>query len=109
MTDKFGLAKAIAVMTFTIGMTMSTIALVAPFVPASAFSDNEPPEQSCFPPGVEHSSTSQNPNCYDGRIPNCVADQEEGTAGCRNQGTCSEPTNSNRNEETPACPEDEDD
>lgn len=107
----FALTKAIAVMTITIGMAVSTIALVAPFIRASAFSSNEPPEQSCFPPGIDHSSTGQNPNCYDGRIPNCVSDHLEGASGCRNQGTCSKPQNSNRpSDQTPSCSnEDEED
>ena len=93
------------IVTMTISVGMSTIALVMPFIPVSAFSSNEPPEKSCFPPGLEHSSTGQNPNCFGGRIPNCVADQEEGTSGCRNQGTCSKPINSNRpSDKTPSCP-----
>jgi hypothetical protein len=40
----FALTTAIAVVTITIGMAVSTIALVAPFIPASAFSSNEPPD-----------------------------------------------------------------
>ena len=111
ISDKlFALTRAIAVITLTISMAVSTRALVTPFIPASAFSDKGQPEQSCFPPGTEHSSTGQNPNCYDGRIPNCVSDNQDGASGCRNQGTCSTPQNSNRpSDQTPACPEDPED
>jgi hypothetical protein len=75
-------------------------------VPAVAFSNNPPPPQSCYPPGIDQSHTSQNPNCYGGKLPNCVSNgNTEGSAGCRNQGTCSEPDASGRPfYSTPSCP-----
>src|SRR5215211_3041581 len=95
------IAALVATLSLTLGT--SAIVLTTPFLPAAAFTDNEPPQQSCFPPGIDQSHTGQNPNCYGGRIPNCVGTTEgnsEGISGCRNRGTCAEPG-------TPACPVDE--
>ena len=73
-------------------------------ITAFAFSTNEPPQQSCSPPGLEHTGTSLNPNCYGTKIPNCVANLE-GASACRNLATCTEPFNGNRPFfSTPSCP-----
>jgi hypothetical protein len=96
-------APLIATIIVTLGT--SAIVLTTPLLSVDAFTDNEPPEQSCHPPGQAHSHTSENPNCSGGRLPNCVGatnGNDEGISGCRNRGTCSEPG-------TPACPFDDDD
>lgn len=77
----------VGIATMAIAMVISSITLAMPFLPANAFSSNPPPPQSCFPPGIDHSHTGQNPNCYGGRIPSCNSNgNTEGSSGCRNVG-----------------------
>jgi hypothetical protein len=64
-------------------------------------------DNSCFPPGIQQSFTSQNPNCEGGSAPepNCVAGQD--AAACRNVGTCSTTLGASQHrpfDQTPACP-----
>jgi hypothetical protein len=56
---------ATVIATIIVALGTSAIVLTTPFLQAAAFTDNEPPEQSCFPPGIDESHTGQNPNCYD--------------------------------------------
>jgi hypothetical protein len=73
---------AIVIMPALLFSSMTAIPVTTVF----AFSDNTSPSQSCSPPGLEHSSTGQNPNCFGGRIPNCVSNgNAEGSSGCENQ------------------------
>ena len=67
----------------------------------------EQADNSCFPPGIHQSFTSQNPNCEGGSapVPNCVAGQDAGA--CRNVGTCSTTLGAEQHrpfDQTPACP-----
>ena len=69
----------------------------------------EQADNSCFPPGIQKSFTSQNPNCEGGSAPiaNCVAGFIGEGSGCRNVGTCSPTLGSEQHrpfEQTPACP-----
>ena len=69
----------------------------------------EQADNSCFPPGIHQSFTSQNPNCEGGSAPiaNCVAGFIGDGSGCRNVGTCSPTLGSEQHrpfEQTPACP-----
>lgn len=95
-----------AISAFTLTMALYQVASIIPLV--SEVFAQEPPEQSCSPPGQEQSGNSLNPNCVGGApLPNCVSEASE--SGCRNVGTCTDFQSQNRPFfRTPACPGEED-
>jgi hypothetical protein len=67
----------------------------------------EQADNSCFPPGIHQTFTSQNPNCEGGTTPtpNCVSGQND--VNCRSVGTCSTTLGAEQHRpfmQTPACP-----
>jgi hypothetical protein len=83
-TIKLTAISAIAV--FTLTMALYELASTMPLV-SQAFAQSAP-EQSCYPPGITKSGTSQNPNCYEGGTPtaSCAAGFPQGSFVCRNVG-----------------------
>ena len=92
------------IMVLTISLVVSTITLVIPFSSVSAFSSHASDEH-CSSRGA--AGTDLNPNCFGGRIPSCSSNgQDEGKAGCRDQGTCvnNQPNDKRKTGPTPVCP-----